>query len=243
MRIPTLLGLTILITIILFATMFYLYRQDNNSKIRDSLAPLSIRYTNVTDNSFTVTWTSPQETAGSLSWGTSSNLGNHQADDRDQKNPTDRITHSATLTNLQENTNYFFKIRSGAFFYPNQPLSVKTTAKLQPTTQNPVIGKLLDSDLKPLTDTIVFLEISGAAPLSAIPNAEGFFLIPLADLKTTDLKSTLKLPEKTTGITLIQTGLSQSRIKVNLPAKSPLTPVLLGQDIDLTAQDSTHSAK
>lgn len=242
MRIPTLLGLTILITTIIIIIMFSLYQQDLKDQSNINLSPQNIRYSNITDRSITVTWLSLKPALGSIAWGNTTTLGNLNLDPRDQQTATPRQTHFVTLENLEAKTNYFFKIRNGPFFYPDQPLTLSTNNEQPPNTLAPIIGRVLDNHQQPISDGLIFLEIPGAAPISTYVAAAGNFVLTLTDLRTDDLTNTFKLASQTEGLLLIQAAAQTSRVKIKIPTQK-LPPIILGQDLDFRWLESSSSTK
>lgn len=234
MKIPTLFGLTLLLTALLLSIMYYIYYLERQNKNQQDFTPQNIRYSNITDNSYTITWTSSKPVVSSLTWGPSPRLGDPQNDDRDLTDRTPRFTHIVTLNNLNENSIYYIKIRNGPFFYPEQPLIIKTTPKMSPSLQPALTGRVLDQNLQPLEDSLVFLEIPGASLSSGFVSTGGNFLIPLSSVKSDDLTKNFALNPNTAAILLIQQDQNQSRARLTLPLAKPLPPILFGQDVDLS---------
>lgn len=234
MKIPTLLGLTVLLTGILLALMFQLYRQELNNKAEVNYAPVDIRYSNITDGSFTVTWQSDINTVGLIAWGDSQSLGNSQNDDRDEEAQVSRSTHFVTVKNLAEDTTYYFKVRNGPYFYPKQPIVIKTAKKMAYSPVSPIIGSALDVNNLPLTEGLVYLNIPGVAPLSGFLTKSGSYVLPLTDARTADLANPANLTKNITAtLTIVRQGL-QSIIQLQIPRDGPVPTVSLGQNLTLT---------
>lgn len=234
MKIPTLLGLTVILTGLLLGLMFQLYRQELNNKAEVNYAPIDIRYSNITDRSVTITWQSDTKAIGVVAWGDSQNLGDSQKDDRDDTSQTGRLTHYVTIKNLNAEKTYYFKVRNGLYFYPKQPIVFKTAKKTDYSPTSPLIGSVLDVNNSPLTEGLVYLNIPGAAPLSGFVTKSGSYVIPLTDAKTVDLMSNFNLTKNIPAtLTVSEQGL-QSIIQLQIPRDGPVPTVSLGQNLTLT---------
>ncbi len=64
--------------------------------------------TNVTDSSFTVSWTTDQASNGIVEWGTTTSLGQTASDPY-----TNITTHYVVISGLYSLTTYYFQVRSG----------------------------------------------------------------------------------------------------------------------------------
>lgn len=246
MRIPTLLALALIILAIAGASIFFFYRQ-NLTNSSSGAAPSNITVANITDQEATITWQTTDPTQGAVEWGGNGSLGNEQNDDRDKTNVKSHLTHYVTLTSLQGDATYYFKVKSNSELYPNNTLSFKT-AKAVSTNQNlesfnkPLIGVVLSSNLEPIDEAIVTLALDGASPLSAFTTTAGNFIIPLLNLKTQDLSNSLVLDHQISGLLIAQRGDLRSEVKVALPLNSQLLPnIVLGQNSDFTHIGSTSA--
>jgi len=103
--------------------------------------PTNVKIANLHGEGFSVSWTSVnpttgafQETTGSVFWGTDQNNLNQEAfDDRGQD--ISSTTHHVSIFNLNPNTTYYFKIKSGPDNYGKSGESwVKAGAAIQQAT-------------------------------------------------------------------------------------------------------------
>ncbi len=248
LRIPTLLGLSILMLGI--AAGVYLVAREQNFYIKASptLIPQNLNITNIDDSQVAITWQTSAATPVFVTYAVASanpnpietgkqtaTFGNQQTalDDRDTNVPNPRITHYVTLKNLLPKTTYQYKIISGKF---SSDISKFTTAAPASSQNgfNPVIGSVFDGN-KPLDDAVAYLAISKAVTQSAVIKNMGNFVIPLSSIKKSDLSDNFPLEEGTIAkITIISDkGESSALFKVESSAK-PLPPLHLGQNLDLT---------
>lgn len=240
MRIPTLLALILLFTLLFLGLMLHINNKTQEEKSLVDFSPLNIRFANQSPSSITIIWQSLKPTIGEIAWGETQSLGNLASDDRDIDSKTARLTHFVTIKNLKEDRSIFLKIRNGPFFYPTLPLETKTSLKVVPTNLQPITGKILDLTGQPTDEALIFLELPNTAPIATYTSSAGNFLLPLNELKTQDLKSNFVLDENAIiGNLLVTKGSLQSRIKLNLSkVGSDLLPIVLGQDQDLTTSQN-----
>src|ERR1035437_4722034 len=139
-RIPTLFGI-LLITLGVGVTTFLVNQGvlfKSNASLTDQ--PQNVRITNVTDNSFTVSYETENKIMGSLNYGEDQKLGQPALDDRDQQtgNLTSYNIHNVTVRNLSPQKKYFFSITSGQETYVNngQPFEVTTGSNLSQSPPN-----------------------------------------------------------------------------------------------------------
>ena len=248
MKIPTLLGLSLLVIIGGVGVITYLYinRQLFNSK--NSLNPKNIQVVNITDTSATIMWQTDQKTTGALQFSNSPVLDKEQNDDRDKLNLQPHLIHFVTLKNLTDQTSYFYKIKANDSTYPSSNLNFKTAPKLvdeQPQLPNnqSIQGTVLDNNLQPIDEALVFLKIKDASVLAVVTTTGGNFLIPLTILRTQDFTKPFIITPKLAANLEIVKGDQKSVVNLNLPLDSPaLPPMLLGQDLNLIGYQASASA-
>ncbi len=240
MRIPTLLALTLLIIAIILGALIYLYNDRLTQKAKAIIKPENITVLNITTSSVSVIWETKTPTTGQIAYGPNSSLGNLNLDDRDQAGSQPHQIHFVTIKNLSENTNYYFKVRSGLYFFPDQPSTFKTAkkstdqSKQPPDLNSPIIGQVLDPEFKPVDEALVFLKLTGAQDLVSFTSVAGNFLLPLSDIKDQNLSSNFTIPPKTEAQLIVKRGNLQSEAKVIIPTSLVLPAIVLGQNIDLT---------
>lgn len=122
-----------LIGLVLFSSSFLVKGALSSTKLPK---PISITITNVTNNSFTISWKTSEEATGYIFYGSSPEELTYNAYDNEApdnlKTRFKTVEHKVTLTNLNPETYYYYKIVSnnkiydavnGEFFKP-----VKTTS-------------------------------------------------------------------------------------------------------------------
>ncbi len=248
MRIPTLLALAMLLTAIILGVTVYSYRQEKINSNRQLFTPKNIEVVNVFENSATVAWETDNPTSGEVLFGISG-LDQTSKDDRDLDNPQPHLIHFVTLKNLSPGTRYFFKVKSDNFLYPKD-LNQFNTASPQidkNKTQDPtpaLIGTVLEPSLKPIDEALVFLKVQGATRLASVTSVAGNFILPIKELRTSDLKQSFDLSKKVVADLIIVRKEISSDFKISLPLKyGLLPPLILGQSFDLSTYLATASGK
>lgn len=243
LRIPTLLGLSVLVAGLILGVFLTSQSQILKSKATTSFIPQNVSLTNISDNQATISWSLSEETTGFVQAGTTPYLGLIFLDERDQAKPKAHLLHYVTLTNLTANTTYYYKINSGSISYPEKPLTFKTSSPLSLSNSSSLIGTISDSNLRPVPEAIVFLQLPGAQMISALTKIAGNFILPLSSLRTDSLANLFPLNEASVPAKLtVTTSQQSSKITLFLPPLSPiLPPITLGKDLDLTNPASSSS--
>ncbi len=205
-------------------------------------APQEVKITNLSDNSFAVSWITPNKAlVGFAGYGENPSLGQTALDDRDQQSgkTTDYFTHHVTIKNLQPETTYYFKIGSGSRFYDNNgtPYQVTTapTTEETPPLADPAYGKILTLEGSPAADVIVYLTVADSTPLSATVNRDGNWLITLNNARTTDLTRyvTYQIEGSLEDIFVQGAGFGVARATADTNNDSPIPTMTLGKTYSL----------
>lgn len=230
-RIPTILGLSIIIFGIIIGVFLVLGKQTFISKATPDISPQNITITNITDNSVTISWQTQSPVTSFLTYGQINPNEQTALDDRDVKLPSAYLIHYVTLKNLLPKTDYQYKIFSGATSTDTFKFSTATPATNQ-TSFRPVIGSVLTED-KPLDEGIAYLSITDAILQSALIKTNGNFLIALAQIRKTNLSAVFLPADDTTVKLTIQSAKGQSNILFKLgDFNKELPPIKLGEDLD-----------
>lgn len=191
------LGLGIIVGLYLVSQQTHLF-----SKASTSPEPRNIKITNLSDNSFSLVWTTTQKVPGFITYGTSETLGMIAHDDRDNQGPSSRFTHHVTLKDLDPQATIFYNVNSGGkvFKLEGKPYAQKTALTLSqtPPLPKPIIGKILSYDGKPVDEAIVYISINDSQVLSGYTRDNGNWLITLNTARSQDLSNyfDLKIGDK-----------------------------------------------
>lgn len=235
-RIPTLLGLLLIIAGIAITTYLAGTGAIITTKASPSEVPQNVRITNITDASLTVSYTTEAQVVGSVNYGKDKTLGQITLDDRDNNgNISPRFAHYITLKNLNPSTTYLFSITSGSNTY------LKDEAPYEVST-GPAIGNYIDEDslLKGSVvypeqnskEAIVYITSEGSNTISALAEDDGNYSILLNVLRDKDLSSYFGFNENTVFDMLIIGQSITSNIKFTIPSEKILPPVTLSEDFD-----------
>ena len=194
-KIPTLLGI-FLITIGVGVTTL-LVKQGGlfQSNASPSEQPQNVRITNVTENSFTVSYTTTDNVVGSINYGKTPTLGQSGLDDRDQQSGslTTFNLHNITVRNLSPSTKYFFTIISGKDTYMNNSqafeVTTGTTISSNPTTQEPMSGKIIMPDGSAPKEVIIYVTADNSQVVSTLTKPDGTYILPLNAVRNADFSA------------------------------------------------------
>ncbi|MBI4990932.1 fibronectin type III domain-containing protein [Candidatus Gottesmanbacteria bacterium] len=180
-RIPTFIVLVILFLGI--GSAVYLDRSLHifTSSAKNNIVPQDVRFANISDNSFTVSWlTSTPATGTAVVTGNSQSIT--YIDDLDSDDvPRPRLTHYITVKNLKENTAYTVKIY-------NSNYSQKTAPKLATVISiPPAHGTIVTNNNQAASSALIYLSIGNSALLSARADSSGLWAIPLTNLRSQNL--------------------------------------------------------
>jgi hypothetical protein len=237
-RIPTLFGI-LLITLGVGITTF-LVNQGVLFKSNASLTqqPQNVRITNITDSSFSISYSTQDQVIGSLNYGADAKLGNPALDDRNQQTGTltpYRI-HNITVRNLTPETKYYFSITSGQENYLNgdKPFEVITGPKISgsPPSQNPMSGKIMLNDGSVPKETIIYVTADGSQVISVPVKTDGTYILPLNSIRTLDLSAYYNFSTNSNLKMLILGDSLTSNVTLSINQINSIPTIILSKDYD-----------
>src|SRR6185437_8590857 len=100
--------------------------------------PKNIQISNLTDTTFTISYTTDAPAAGSISYGTDLTHNEVALDDRDQEasGAAEHQVHFITVKNLSPTTKYYYAILSGSQKAENNGAPFEITTAAQPQTSS-----------------------------------------------------------------------------------------------------------
>ncbi len=239
---PALLGLLIIIVGILVTT--FLVKSGNlfQTKAGPTQNPKDVRITNVTDTSFTVSYTTDDKVIGTLNLGTSeNNLDQTILDDRDQLSQAVNAhnVHYITAKGLDPETKYFFKITSGTSQFDNNGsdyfVVTGSTINTDPPSQNPISGNVVQEDSSPLSEGIAYVSINGAEDLSTLVKSAGNYILPLNSARTNDLTNYFTFDDNSIINIEIQTPNQSSSVSVSQNQINPVPLITISNNYDFSS--------
>jgi len=243
-KIPTLLGLFLIIVGIGLTTFLVNQTALFKTKASPSDQPQNVRITNITDSAFTVSYTTADAVIGSINYGKSTTLGQSGLDDRDQQSGdfAAHTIHTATVRGLTPQTKYYFKITSGQNTYLNkdQPFTVLTGPAVtdSPPAQSPITGKIVLPNGNAPQEALVYVTTGGAEVVSALAKPDGSFIVPLNSLRTSDLSSYYSIANSAKVDVLAIGDLLSSNVSLSLNKSHSIPTITLSQNYDFSQATS-----
>ncbi|MBI3443171.1 fibronectin type III domain-containing protein [Candidatus Woesebacteria bacterium] len=233
-RVPTILAIIILVSGI--AAGVYLVKKSKVFKLGASpeTTPQDVRITNVSFDTFSVSWVTDKKTAGVIDWGQNQSLGKQEVSG-EPKN-----VHFLTIRGLTAETTYFFKIRSDGVEYDNSGISWEVRTGLdipEPASGRVLSGSVLTSDNKLAENVVVHVTGGGIAPLSGVTTSNGTWLIPISQARSSDLSSYATLDPSTPLDIFVQGGPQGiATAKILVGGADPTPPIILGSNHDFRGE-------
>lgn len=241
-KIPTLLGITIILVGIALTSFFTKKGVPFISKASVSENPENVRISNITNTSFTVSYTTPTLVLGSVLYGVDDKMENTAIDDEDSntKNVQPRLIHNITISNLQPSTNYYFAILSGetTFLNNGKPFSITTGIALNsPASKIKMQGTILFLDTMQ-KDAIIYITTPNSEVLSTRVKQDGTYTFNLDSLRTQDLTSYISL-SKNDVITMLIAGIStKSNVSLFANQINPVPIIIFSKNYDFTINEN-----
>ncbi len=194
-RIPTYVGLLLLVVALVTGVLFlgegpgvFAPRADSQSQ------PEKHRLTNVTENSFTVSFYTDGKTAGFVKYGPEPNkLTSQASDDRDQLsgNVGQYNLHHITVRGVEPSMTYYYVLGTGSrteFDNQGKPFKVETASKPagSPPEASTVYGSVSTAGGTPAEGSIVYLSVEAVGDMSSLVKSSGSWAIPFSKARTID---------------------------------------------------------
>lgn len=247
-KIPTLLGLAILIVsmvagVLLFGNGTGLF----TPRATPATTPQNIVVSNVTDKAFTVSFYTDEETIASIKYGPSANNIKQQAsDDRDQLSGVIKPyrLHHITVRGLEPNTDYYYNLSTGSnvsFDNDGTPYQITTASSLSNASPNnqTIYGTVSQMSGQPGEGAIVFVTPEGAGALSTIVKSSGSWAVSLANAFNLSLNAYPQVSEDTIlsiKVQGIDLNLASNRV-VNVAGAQPVPEIIIGQEASEASEE------
>lgn len=248
-RIPTILGILFLVAGL--GVGIFIVGQGTGGfspKASPESTPKNLKTSNISDSSFTVSFVTDSATPGYVKYGTDEKkLQSQTSDDRDQLTGAvgQFTTHHITLRSLSPSTTYYFAIGTASReIYTNEgkPYSVTTAPKLGSAPEALTIyGSVVTKASTPASDSIVYISVDGASPLSTLVKSSGSWAVPLSTARTTTLNSYAQINDQTQLSILVQgkDASSNATAKVLVAKAQPVPTITLGQSLDFLSESTS----
>lgn len=239
MKIPTLIGMALIFALVGSLVFWFFSRGDIQNKSNFEISDLQI--VNITDTTVTIVWQTNAPAIGEVHFGEFENLNQKSKDNRDLKKLTERLTHFVTIKNLKPDTRYFYKITNNSLSYPDKTLEFKTANINSPYDLNfsfpkPLKGTILNTNLNPIDESLIYLKIPGAQNLATFSSTAGNFILPLKLVLSEDLNQFFNIPSDTQATLIIKKGKLESKVKLFISESTVnLPPIPIGSNLDLSS--------
>lgn len=255
-RIPTVVGLLILLGGLVAGVILVNNRQNIGTKAGPTASPKNVKITNLSANTYSVSWTTDTPVTGFLKY--SENPGKittPAGDIRDQISGTAQsyTSHYVNVSSLKPDTTYYFLIGSGPQTYNDEgkPFQVRTGPQVIPPPEDVITGKVVSAVGEPSNGAIVYVDIEGGQTLSTVTKTDGTWRLNLASTRSKSGEVITYDTEKALLSIFVQGGTVGTATAItNTGNDSPVPDIVLGKNqsfIDtiaaLTEEQASESAK
>ncbi|HEX7018153.1 MAG TPA: fibronectin type III domain-containing protein [Patescibacteria group bacterium] len=247
-QIPTLAGLFILVVALVGGIIFVGSdtAQVFSPRATPQTTPKNIKVTNVTDDSFTISFETDEATAGFIKYGTEAgDLNSQISDDRDQLSGTigDYKLHHITVRGLTANTPYFYVLGTGGrstFDNEGTPFTITTARRAGvPSAAKTIYGNVVTAGGGPADGAIVYITSPGMGEMSALVKSSGSWAAPLSNARTPDGAEYATLNEDSQlALRVAGPDKSTSEVSITLKEAQPVATITLGQNTVAAASPS-----
>ncbi len=241
-KIPTIFGLLLVAAIVAVFIFVFDNLTRGSTSAKASAEPRSVTFTNITDSSFTVTWETGDAASGLTQVKDTRGKTMTFYDDRDaftassKKTLNKYLAHSATATNLSANTRYEIQLISEGKTYGDDktPYTIITapTTSIAPDGYEPAYGTVVTAANLPAEGALVFVTLEGGQQLSSLVNASGSWIIPLNDVRTSDLSQYVAKVERKTELIKVAINGEEANAVTDTLNDSPVPIMTLGKSYD-----------
>lgn len=221
---PTIIGLVLLLVTTLIGVNLSQKTVTTSSKAGGDCQPVNPQITNITHTSATVSFTTSAECLVTLN--VDSKIIN---DSKDKK-----TVHYFEINNLENSKVYQFTIISDGNNYSSDEYTFKTAKKPEKEIPNSNLawGKVFKPDKSAASESIVYLNIPGSSPLSALVTSSGNWNVPLSTSFNDSLNDWFSPPSNLEeNLFVISPGYDQTQIVNNTSQNNPVPDIILGQNI------------
>jgi len=244
-KIPTIIGLVILVIGIITGVFLIKSQQIFKLGASSEETPKDVRISNITDSSFTVSWTTDKETLGFVKWGKNANNLDKVENDTISE---EGYIHSSTIRSLNAQTEYYFKINSNSKDYDNQGTvwKVKTGLQLAEPTKNIVIsGNVLNPNGTPTVNSLIYFSVGGGSLLSTVTSKTGSWLMPISQTRNKNLDSYVTINESSSLIEIsVNAGINGvTTAQIYPQSAKPAPSIILGESNDFKNSEPSEDSQ
>ena len=225
-KLPSILALlllaaaTIILTWLTGSARFFFSKA---SPVGDNCQPLGLQITNLTHGSVDISFTTASACTSSLDFNGKS-YPNHQ---------NSSFSHYFSIFALEPQTNYLFSLTVNGKHFSSESYNLTTPPRPGGDTPNSNLawGKVKNPDNSPAQNSIIYLNVPNASPLSALVTANGNWNISLAtslNLAQNEwFTPPTNIPEE---IIVISPNGTFTQVTGNTSRNNPVPDIIIGQD-------------
>lgn len=244
-RMPTVFALVFLLAGLAVTTYLIQRQVSNQGHASPNEQPQNVQIVNITENAFTVTFTTLDPTVAAAS--ITSN-GNTNVTFENQKSNIPRLSHFIVVNGLSPNTEYSFTILSNGTAYTENGKSylVKTAAQAAGQPGSSITGTILLPDGNPATDALVIMQVPQGALAGAITDSNGEYTILGNFIRSLTHDQYMVLQNDTLLTLTVNQGTYASKVSATYTPSSDIPTITLSNDYSFiqsaTEEVSTSSA-
>lgn len=245
-KIPSLLGLFIIGFGVFTTTALVRGDQLYQTYAVPGDEPENIQLSNITDTSFTITYTTDKPTLGSIRFGQNpAALDQNYLEDRNKYSQelNNYKTHSISVDSLNPDSTYYFEIISGDVTKSNNgyPFNVKTALSISSNSSSngQISGNAVNPDGSIPAGAVVIVEINGAQKISSLLDENGKFNISLNNLRTEDLTNYFEVNDNSLANITVNSSDFSSLVSVSGNNLSLIPTITLSKDYDFSSSIDT----
>lgn len=237
-RIPTVFALFILLGGLAVTSVLIQRGVFTVSKASPDYEPKNIKVVNVTNTSFTVTFTTINPVIAAVSVSNATQTGGVYFDARENSANKPFVSHFITVKDLKPATTYNFTILSNGTTYLNSgkdfaATTVQTYTSLD--TGNDIQGAIILPDGNPGSDSLVLLTPEGGATTGIITNDKGEYVISTDSIRTANYEDPFPLVSGTVMEIVASHGEFASTITSQYSPGLVLPPITLSNNYSFIA--------
>jgi len=235
-RIPTLVGLLILIGGLIAGVFLVSQRQGLGTSAGPTESPKNVRVTNRGTNTFSVSWTTDTPTTGFVKYSENpARITTPAGDVRDQISGSAQsyTNHYVNITGLSADTTYYFVIGSGPQTYNDdgKPFQIRTGPQVIPPPEDVINGVIVSGSATPVNGAIVYVEAEGGEALSTTTKVDGTWRLNLASSRDKAGQGLTYDKDQTILSIFVQAGTGGTATAItNTSTDSPVNDIVMGKN-------------
>lgn len=222
---------------------------SSNIKASGSSIPTNVSISNITNSSFTVSYTTSEAVIGSINYGKDGQVGSLALDVRDTSSgaPSSHFIHYFTISQLSPTSTYYFSIDSSGNSYLNNgsfyTVTTGPTISQSPQNSETVKGSVVLEGGGTPQEAIVTISSGTSQLLSSLVSTDGTYSIPLTGLRTQNLQSYQTLALNALLQETVEDQSTTSHVSLLAGQANPVPLITLSTNYDFSLNSSTLVAQ